>query len=84
MHFHGASDGSVLLGLSLPMDLLTVDDQGTPQTIMDLLHAVDHRCHYFTVRLERCVPELFTVPFLVHFFRQSHLVKFVTVSLNLD
>ncbi len=44
VHFHGASDGSALLGLSLPMDLLTVpEDQGTPQTIVDLLHAVEHR-----------------------------------------
>lgn len=33
-----------MLGLSLPMDLLTVPhEQGTPQTILDLRAAVDDR-----------------------------------------
>lgn len=44
VHFHGSADGGWMLGLSLPMDLLTVpEDQGTPQTILDLLAAVGDR-----------------------------------------
>lgn len=45
VHFHGSEEGGALLGLSLPLDLLTVpEEQGTPQTILDLLQAVKDRC----------------------------------------
>ncbi len=43
VHFHGAPDGSRMLGLSLPMELLSLPDgQGAPTTIVELLQAVQN------------------------------------------
>lgn len=44
VHFHGAESGSRMLGLSLPMELLSLpEEQGTPTTIVELLQALKDR-----------------------------------------
>lgn len=45
VHFHGKEDGSRLLGLSLPLDLLTAPlTGGAPACIQDLILHLRKRC----------------------------------------
>ena len=45
VHFHGKEDGSQLLGLSVPLDLLTVPlTNGCPSCLQDLIAHMSTRC----------------------------------------
>ena len=49
VHLHAEGGGSQLLGLSLPLDLLSVSvSDGGPSTIQELLRHLDNRCHAYT------------------------------------
>ena len=51
VHLHAKRGGSQLLGLSLPLDLLSAPvSDGGPSTIQELLRHLNSRCSAFTLK----------------------------------
>ena len=57
VHFHAKDDGSKLLGLSLPIDLLSAPvTEAGPSTIQDLLKHLENRCSCTLLGFDEDVP----------------------------